>query len=105
MALLLQLLFMVTIMPHYNDYLAYIYETLQPFAERSGQSNQVLSEKSELVAELGLSSIDVMEVIVDIEDHFDLSIPLNILPDITTIGDLAKALEKLRVGCDKSHSF
>jgi len=37
----------------------------------------------------------VMELIEQIEDHFDMSIPLNILPDIRTIHDLALQLEKL----------
>ncbi len=78
-------------MPQYNDYLERIYTVVSPFATLG----EPLTETSELVTELGLSSIDVMEVIVDIEDHFDISIPLNILPDIVTVGDLATALEKL----------
>lgn len=77
-------------MPDYTTYLTRIYEVLQPYAQ-----GDALTEDSELVADLGLSSIDVMEMIVEIEDHFDISIPLNILPDISTVGDLAKALGKL----------
>ncbi|VAW73131.1 hypothetical protein MNBD_GAMMA14-2705, partial [hydrothermal vent metagenome] len=45
--------------------------------------------------ELGLTSLQVMELIEQLEDHFDMSIPLNILPDIRTVHDLALALEKL----------
>ena len=30
-----------------------------------------------------------------IEDHFDISIPLNILPDVNTIGDLATRIQEL----------
>lgn len=78
-------------MSDYNAHLTRIYEVLQPYVPQ-GDS---LTEDSELVSDLGLSSIDVMEMIVEIEDYFDISIPLNILPDISTVGDLAKALEKL----------
>ncbi|MEZ5503514.1 MAG: acyl carrier protein [Halioglobus sp.] len=37
----------------------------------------------------GSAPREVMEFIEKIEDHFDISIPLNILPDVNTIGDLA----------------
>jgi acyl carrier protein len=30
-----------------------------------------------------------------VEDHYDISIPLNILPDVRTIKDFALQLEKL----------
>ena len=78
-------------MPDYNTYLNRIYEVLQPYVPQG----VTLTENSELVADLGLSSIDVMEMIVEIEDHFDISIPLNILPDISTVGDLARSLGKI----------
>jgi acyl carrier protein len=35
-------------------------------------------------------------MIEQIEDDFDISVPLNILPDIRTLGDLARQLEKLQ---------
>jgi acyl carrier protein len=78
-------------MPDYNDFLSRIYEILKPFAKHG----LILNEDSELVAELGLTSLQVMELIEQIEDHFDISVPLNILPDIRTIRDLAQNLERL----------
>jgi acyl carrier protein len=78
-------------MPDYNDFLDRIFEILRPFAKKG----MLLNERSELVTELGLTSLQVMELIEQIEDHFDMSIPLNILPDIRTVHDLATALEKL----------
>jgi acyl carrier protein len=78
-------------MPDYNDFLTRIYEILRPFAKQG----HILNEQTELVSELGLTSLQVMELIEQIEDHFDLSVPLNILPDILSIRDLALQLEKL----------
>ena len=78
-------------MPDYNDFLSRIYEILKPFAKHG----RILNADSELVTELGLSSLKIMELIAQIEDHFDISVPLNILPDIRTIRDLALQLEKL----------
>ena len=78
-------------MPDYNEFITRIYRILQPFLK----PGQRLNEDSELVAELGLTSLQVMMMIEQIEDDFDITVPLNILPDIRTIGDLAVQLEKL----------
>jgi acyl carrier protein len=78
-------------MPDYDDFVSHIYAILKPFAKHGF----ILNEDSELVAELGLTSLQVMELIEQIEDHFDISVPLNILPDIRTIRDLAQRLEQL----------
>ena len=51
-----------------------------------------LVDDEALVTELGLTSLQVMSMIEQIEDHFDISIPLNILPDIRTVRDLAQQL-------------
>lgn len=78
-------------MANYDDFLENIYEILKPFAKQG----HLLNEDSELVTGLGLTSLQVMELIEQIEDNFDISIPLNILPDIRTVRDLARQLEKL----------
>ncbi len=54
-----------------------------------------VSESTELVADAGLSSLEVMEFIERVEDEFDISVPLNILPDVSTIGQLARKLAEL----------
>jgi acyl carrier protein len=75
-------------MPSYDSVLKEIYEVLQPFA-KEGQS---LSEETELMTDLGLNSVQVMELLLQIEDRFDVSIPLNIMPDVRTIKDLVLQL-------------
>jgi acyl carrier protein len=47
--------------------------------------------------DLGLDSLGVMEVVADIEDRFNLTIPNDVLSDLTTVEDVAKALMKLQV--------
>ena len=44
-----------------------------------------------------LAELEVMEFIEKIEDHFDISIPLNILPDVNTIGELAHKVHELNL--------
>jgi acyl carrier protein len=49
----------------------------------------------DLANDLGLDSIKVMEILETIEDTFDISIPINILPEIRTVKDLAVEVQNL----------
>lgn len=80
-------------MTDYQEYLRFLYSAL----ESQNKKKVVLSEDTTLVADIGLSSLEVMEFIEKIEDHFDISIPLNILPDVNTIGDLARKVRELNL--------
>jgi len=73
------------------EILSQLLEILKPFTKEGQQ----LREETKLVAELGLDSLQVMQVLLKIEDHFDISIPLNNLPTIQTIQELVLEIEKL----------
>ena len=45
--------------------------------------------------DLGLDSVKVMEILEILEDSFDISIPINILPGISTVNDLAVEIQNL----------
>lgn len=49
----------------------------------------------DLVNDLGLDSVKVMEILEILEDSFDISIPINILPGISTIDELAAEIQIL----------
>ena len=51
-----------------------------------------LTEASELVTELGLDSFKVLDLLMDIEDEFDISMPVNLLADVHTVKDLASRI-------------
>jgi acyl carrier protein len=78
-------------MTDYQEYLGFLYSALAS----QNKKNIELTENTHLVVDVGLSSLEVMEFIEKIEDHFDISIPLNILPDVNTIGELAKKVQEL----------
>ena len=78
-------------MTEYQECLAFLYSALAT----QNKKNIELTESTRMVADMGLSSLEVMELIEKIEDHFDISIPLNILPDVNTIGELAKKVGEL----------
>lgn len=73
-------------------------ETVSALFEILGRFNKTgteLKSETRFSEDLNFDSLVVMEFIADVEDHFDISVPLNILPDIATIHDLAVAIEKI----------
>ena len=56
---------------------------------------QQLTADTDLVADLGFDSLKVMRLLEDVEDSYDVSIPLNILPEIRTIGDFCDQLKRI----------
>ncbi len=49
----------------------------------------------DLVNDLGLDSVKVMEILEILEDSFDISIPINILPGVRTVKELAAEIQNL----------
>jgi acyl carrier protein len=57
-----------------------------------------LTQNARIVEDLGADSLTVMEIIMAIEDRFDLSIPDDRLEKVKSVGDLYEALaEALQV--------
>jgi acyl carrier protein len=50
---------------------------------------------SDLIADLGFDSLQVMETIADLEDRFDISIPPEDIPSARTVAQVAAAVEAL----------
>ena len=53
-------------------------------------SGSVIGPETSLVRDLGLDSLQAVEVISEIESAFNVSIPSDALPEIDTLSDLAK---------------
>jgi acyl carrier protein len=58
------------------------------------QGQQITAE-TDMIADLGLDSLKVMKIVETVEDSFDISIPLNILPEVRTVGDFAVQIQKI----------
>jgi acyl carrier protein len=68
-----------------------LFQILKPFVPQGRE----IHTDTDLVADLDLDSMKVMDIVADVEDAFDISVPLNILPDIRTIGDFTNQIQKL----------
>ena len=78
-------------MQDYENILQEIYKALRPIVPQG----QKIAEKTDMVADLGLDSLKVMKIVESIEDSLDISIPLNILPEVRTVEDFALQIQKL----------
>ena len=78
-------------MPDYETILKQMYELLDPLVAEEVE----IQEASDFVADLGFDSLKVMKLLEKVEDHYDISIPLNILPDIQTVKDFVMQLQRL----------
>jgi len=79
-------------MPTYDETLQITTEILKKHvdAERTIRPNDHIQN------DLGLDSLGVMELVADIEDRFAVTIPNDVLSDISTVEDVAKVLVKLK---------
>jgi acyl carrier protein len=80
-------------MSDYETILKQICELLNPLVEEGTE----IGEESDFVADLGFDSLKVMKLLEQVEDRYDISIPLNILPDIQTVKDFVLQIEKLGI--------
>jgi len=78
-------------MTGYENVLQELTQMLRSFAPEE----QDIHEDTDLVADLDLDSLKVMKILESVEDRFDISIPLNIMPDVRTVKDFVLQIQKL----------
>lgn len=74
-------------------------ETLQITTEilkKHVDGDRAIRPNDHIQNDLGLDSLGVMEVVADVEDRFEVSIPNDLLSSISTVEDIARALVKLQ---------
>lgn len=74
-----------------EDILTQVTELIKSLAPE----HQDINEGTDLVADLDFDSLKVMKLLEELEDRFDISVPLNLLPGIRTVEDLALQLQRI----------
>ena len=54
-----------------------------------------VTEATTFADDLELDSLTVMDLVANIEDEWDIVLPLNLLPELETVGQVADAVAKL----------
>ncbi|MBR6222101.1 MAG: acyl carrier protein [Lachnospiraceae bacterium] len=57
-------------------------------------SAEEVTMDSALVDDLGLSSLDVINLVATFEDEFDIEVPDRVIPTLRTVGDIVNYLEE-----------
>jgi acyl carrier protein len=60
----------------------------------STETELELSQDLHLITEMGLSSVEIMLLISDLEDAFDLELPVSELRNVATVGQLCQVIQQ-----------
>jgi acyl carrier protein len=75
-----------------EDILHLLSQRLSSFANPSLE----ITPETNLITQLAIDSIKLLNLIMELEDHFDISIPLNALTDVLTVRDLANLVYRIK---------
>lgn len=55
-----------------------------------------INAKTNIAADLGADSLDLVEILMSLEEEFNVSIPDEAIPGIVTVGDLVKFIDNAK---------
>jgi acyl carrier protein len=55
-----------------------------------------LTRDTDIITDLEIDSVSLLDVVMDIEDNYDISIPVNTISEIKTIGELVDAIHSIK---------
>ncbi len=59
------------------------------------QKSVKIGPETSFEKDLEVDSLKAMEILAEVEDRFDITVPINILNEIKTVSDFAVQIEKL----------
>lgn len=59
------------------------------------ESDLKLAPETNIVADAGLASVDVMDFVFELEDEFGIMVPMDRISDVKTVRQLAEAIHGL----------
>src|SRR3954447_4636035 len=62
--------------------------------ERYNPARHPIIPATDLAADLNVDSVAAMDLIMEIEDRFEIDIPINLVSDMTTVADLVALVER-----------
>lgn len=73
-----------------------VYSRICRLIEPFNKKNVPLTPQTTFASDLDFDSLTVMDLVASIEDEFDIVLPLNMLPDLESIDQVARAVQKIR---------
>jgi acyl carrier protein len=69
-----------------------IFVEIARLLERFRAADASITAETVIAEDLTMDSLQVMDLMMELEDRFDVSIPLNLVPEIATVGQLADTI-------------
>ena len=77
-----------------DEVLTEISRMLGPFRK----DQRPITLETDMSRDLNLDSLKVMDLMMELEEKYDISIPLNLVPEIRTVADLAATIQRIKEG-------
>ena len=74
---------------------ASVYARIIELIEPLNPKKVALIEDTSFAGDLEMDSLTVMDLVASMEDEWDIVMPLNMLPDLETVGQVADAVTRL----------
>ncbi len=71
-------------------------KVIEFIAEQLNKDASEITLEKELVADLGADSLDAVEIIMNLEEEFDVTVPDVDASQIKTVGEIVKLIEELK---------
>ena len=69
-----------------------IFAEIAQMMDRFRKGDAPITMDTDIAQDLNMDSLAVMDLMMELEDKFDVSIPLNMVPEIVTVGQLAQTV-------------
>lgn len=69
-----------------------VFTDIARLLERFRAGDNPITQETVIAEDLTMDSLQVMDLMMELEDRFDVSIPLNLVPEIATVGQLAETI-------------
>ena len=77
---------------NYDDILQTLREHLKQFSPPDIE----ITPETDLINQLAIDSVKLLNLVMEIEDEFDISVPLNALADVQTVHELTSLIHQIR---------
>jgi acyl carrier protein len=73
-------------------------EGVRLLLQRRNPTGEPIEPATDLAADLNIDSVAAMDLIMEVEERFGVDIPINLLPDLVTAGDLEDLVRRQIAG-------
>ena len=71
-----------------------VFAGIVPLLGRYNTAGKPIGPATDLAADLNIDSVAAMDLIMELEERFNIDIPINLVSDMATVADLAAVVER-----------